>query len=179
MTNSPQHEHHGAPGYESTAEGLAAALEDTIARNIDAVIHTKAAYGDKYGMTGGDSLTLFPDPNNPRRTITIAPVGSNAEVRRFAANQELHVTYNGKGANASGTYRIGGAPGNRHIIEWNAHSEVSGAIEASLPESTKFASLIEAITGASPEKPAGRSKQVLHALGKLSRRGSNANETSA
>jgi len=169
MSETP-YQSEAAPTYEPTQEGLGMALDAALGQHAEAIVHIEAERGDQYGRTGGDQLILYPDSRDPRKTIRIAPVGADAETRRFPAAQGLHVTYDGKGAVGSGTYRVHGGIGERFVQRWTGHPEVRGAIQSSDPETANYASLIEALSGASTEKPAGRSKQVLRALGNLASR---------
>lgn len=156
--------------FEPTPEGFGAALDATLALHESAVQYIEPARGDTMGMTGGEQLTLYTNPRRPRETIIISPVGSTADDRRFPATQGMHFNYNSQNVTDGGTYRIYGGPGNRSVQQWGAHPDLESAVEASYPEEAKYASLIEALSRASIERPAGRSQKVVHALGNLSRR---------
>lgn len=167
----PQGPEHEGPEYEPTPEGLGMALDYTLRKYFKAIEHTPAERGDMYGRTGGDSLTLYPDPSSPNKTIHISPVGKDADSRRFSGAADLHVDYSGKRDQGSGIYRVGGAQGSRHVTQWNAHPELLGAIDPSGVDTKNLAVLIAAVTAASPEKPASRSSKTVRRIGELLGRG--------
>jgi hypothetical protein len=168
--NELPHQPELTPTYEPTPEGLGLALEEAISRYESAIVHREAEKGDLQGLTGGDELVLYPDPTNPRTILRVGPVGPDADRRRFPARMGLHVNYDAR--KVVDTFRVYGDQGNRRVEQWKAHPELQGAIDPMQPiDSEKYAGLIDALNRASPEKPAGRSRQMLRALGNLSRRG--------
>lgn len=148
-----------------TPEGLITAIDDTLARHQDAVQHVEPQRGDTYGRTGGDELVLYPNPNDPRDVIRIAPVGKDANDRKFPATQGLHVTYDGRRAAGSGTYRIYGDT----VHQWTGDRDLGhvGVVNASNPDAEKYADLIDAMSRATAERPAGRTQRVFRKLGSL------------
>lgn len=151
-----------------TPEGLITAIHNTLSRHQDAIRYVEPQRGDVYGRTGGDELLLYTNPQDPRDVIRIAPVGQNADTRRFPAVQGMHVTYDGRRAAGAGTYRI---YGNR-VDQWTPDPDLGhvGAVNVSDPDPEKYTDLIDALSRASAERPAGRSKRMFQKLGSLANR---------
>ena len=152
-----------------TPEGLIIAVDATLALHGEAIQHIEPEPGDMYGRTGGDELVLYPNPKDPREVLRIAPVGQDANDRRFPAKKGLHIVYDGRGTEgtegieATGTYRIY----SNRVDLWTQDPDLAHAVNASSPNATKFAGLIDAMGRASTERPAGRTKRVMQKLGSL------------
>lgn len=150
-----------------TPEGFIAALDDTLTCHQEAIRHIEPQHGDTHGRTGGDELLLYPNPKDPRDVIRIAPVGQNADDRRFPATQGVHVTYNGRRTAGNGTYRVYG----NTVDQWIPDPDLGhrGVLNASNPDANKYADLIDALSRASTERPIGPSKRLIRKLGSLAR----------
>jgi hypothetical protein len=176
MTHSPiefpMHEQGPAPQFAPTAEGLGLAVDDTLARHADSIVHHEPEPDDTTGLTGGDRLTLYPNPKNPSEVITISPVGANADTRRFPAMKGMHIHYQGGRAPGTGIYRLYEQDDHRTVQVWNPHPDLghAGAVKVGLSEEARYDSLIGALSRASTERPASRFDRVVKALGSLSRR---------
>lgn len=179
MSNPPRETSPGPEGvrtYEPTCDGLVALLEDALALHEDKIGSELAWNSTNQSSYSRECLTLYPNPRDPRETITISPTGTvtpesnHIRATRFSETTNRSITFD---------------PGEREdILKDNVLKvnvlEVDGQYVAGqtrgtriLPrmESEDYAGLIAEIVGASAEKPVGNLRRVLRALGSLSHRG--------
>jgi hypothetical protein len=154
--------------YPHTEEGVVAATNDAVARHAHAIVRTSARASDQQGRTGGESLTLHTDPQNPRARLKITPQGYGADGRRFDVSPTWKLHYTDRASPDQGLYLAGVDPNNQYVKKvLDGAPAVIPTAQTAHPGPEACGTLIEALQHGRPERPLGAVGRLLTMVGSL------------